>query len=65
MTENFSSIYKIVRDAKLLQLHLDLMTQKYCRVFVAAVIIYSLVSTMLVIIRLGALSKLFRMIYRR
>ena len=39
MTENFSSIYKIVRDAKLLQLHLDLMTQKYCRVFVVAVII--------------------------
>ena len=39
VTENFSSIYKIVRDAKLLQLHLDLMTQKYCRVFVVAVII--------------------------
>ena len=39
VTENFDSIDKIVRDAKLLQLHLDLMTQKYCRVFVVAVII--------------------------
>ena len=39
VTENFSSIYKIVRDAELLRVHLEPMTQKYYTVFIVTVII--------------------------